>query len=43
MQEILRLKDIVKCYRLGGQEQVVLDNVNLTICRGDFIAILGPS
>ena len=21
----------------------MLDNVNLTICRGDFIAILGPS
>ncbi len=43
MSEILVMKDIVKCYYLGGETQVVLDKVNLTITQGEFVSILGPS
>lgn len=43
MREILNMQDIVKCYYLGGEEQIVLKNVNLKINEGEFISILGPS
>ncbi|MDF2672974.1 MAG: ABC-type antimicrobial peptide transport system, ATPase component [Clostridiales bacterium] len=43
MKEILYMQDIVKCYYLGGEEQLVLNNVNLKINEGEFISILGPS
>lgn len=43
MKEILNMQDIVKCYYLGGEEQRVLNNVNLKMDEGEFISILGPS
>lgn len=43
MKEILNMQNIVKCYYLGGEEQIVLNNVNLIINEGEFISILGPS
>ena len=43
MSEILNMKDVVKCYYLGGEEQVVLDNVCLKLNKGEFVSILGPS
>lgn len=43
MKEILNMQNIVKCYYLGGEEQIVLNNVNLKINVGEFISILGPS
>jgi putative ABC transport system ATP-binding protein len=43
MKEILNMQDIVKCYYLGETEQMVLDHVNLKICEGEFVSILGPS
>ena len=43
MKEILRMQDVVKCYYLGEEEQIVLNNVNLTIREGEFVSILGPS
>jgi putative ABC transport system ATP-binding protein len=43
MREILNMQDIVKCYYLGGEEQMVLNNINLKINEGEFISILGPS
>lgn len=43
MKEILNMQDIVKCYYLGGEEQKVLNNVNLKMNEGEFISILGPS
>ncbi|WP_186725629.1 ABC transporter ATP-binding protein [Planomicrobium sp. CPCC 101110] len=40
---MLNMQNISKSYFLGDEEQVVLQNVSLTVKKGDFIAILGPS
>jgi putative ABC transport system ATP-binding protein len=40
---ILTMQDISKSYFLGNEEQVVLDQISLTVNEGDFVAILGPS
>ncbi len=41
--EILSMHDIVKSYRMGEEDQVVLKGINLKITSGEFISILGPS
>jgi len=41
--EIVRLENIVKIYKVGSTITYGLKGVNLTIHRGDFIAIMGPS
>jgi putative ABC transport system ATP-binding protein len=43
MSEILNMQNVFKCYYLGGGEQVVLNDVNLKINKGEFLSILGPS
>ena len=40
---ILQLTDICKDYTQGREPVRVLKNVNLTVERGDYIAIMGPS
>lgn len=40
---ILRFRDVTKIYPLPAGDVVALDHVNLTIDRGEFIAIMGPS
>lgn len=42
-EQILHMKDIVKTYHLGDEDQTVLNRVNLTVNRGEFVSILGPS
>lgn len=42
-QQILKMTSVVKTYQMGGEDQVVLDHVNLTINSGEFVSILGPS
>lgn len=42
-EELLIMKDIVKSYESGGEEQVVLDHVNFSVQEGEFVSILGPS
>lgn len=42
-QEILSMRDIVKTYRMGEEDQTVLKGINLSISSGEFIAVLGPS
>ncbi|MBC8558925.1 ABC transporter ATP-binding protein [Clostridiaceae bacterium NSJ-33] len=40
---MLMMKDIVKSYESGGEEQTVLDHVNFSVEKGEFVSILGPS
>lgn len=40
---VLKLNNIYKSYSVGGSKIAVLNNINLDIEKGDFIAIMGPS
>ncbi len=40
---ILSMNDIVKEYVVGGEVSRVLNNINLEVKRGEFLAVLGPS
>jgi len=41
--EVIKLCDLVKTYKNGEIEVEALKNINLTIYKGDFIAIMGAS
>ena len=41
--EILKLTDICKDYKQGKEPVRVLKNINLTVEKGEYIAIMGPS
>lgn len=43
METILKLENINKAYKLGENSLHVLKNINLTVKKGEFIAILGAS
>jgi putative ABC transport system ATP-binding protein len=40
---LVEIRDLKKSYYRGTQEIPVLDGVNLTVERGDFLALMGPS
>jgi len=40
---MIELSGIHKCYRRGGDEIRALDGIDLSIARGEFVAIMGPS
>ena len=40
---VLEVHDLVKTYTIGNSTITALNNVNLTIKKGEFIAIVGPS
>jgi putative ABC transport system ATP-binding protein len=40
---ILRLDDVVRTYRMGGEVVHALDGVSVTVKRGEFLAIMGRS
>ena len=40
---LIEIKDIYKIYNPGENEVRALDGVNLTIERGEFVAIVGQS
>lgn len=39
----IRLSDIKKIYKMGGQELAALNGIDLDIKRGEFAALMGPS
>ena len=43
MAEIIRLQDVCKLYRIGGEEVHALDRACLCIQQGEFVGIVGPS
>jgi putative ABC transport system ATP-binding protein len=40
---IIRLEDVTRIYRLGGEELYALRGVTLEFHAGDFLAVMGPS
>ncbi len=40
---IINLQDVSKLYGFGAAATIALDEVNLTIERGEFVAVMGPS
>jgi putative ABC transport system ATP-binding protein len=40
---LIALRDVAKTYRRGNEELHVLQGVNLTVDKGDFVAFMGPS
>ncbi|MBI5167571.1 MAG: ABC transporter ATP-binding protein [candidate division NC10 bacterium] len=43
MSSFLRVRDLTKSFFIGKRELSVLKGVNLTVERGEFLAIVGPS
>jgi NitT/TauT family transport system ATP-binding protein len=42
-EELLVLRDVTKVYRRDGRDFVALQDVRLTVRRGEFVCLLGPS
>ncbi len=40
---MIRMNQIVKSYKTGGEELTVLKSIDVSIEQGEFVAILGPS
>lgn len=43
MKEIISMKDINKTYKMGSSEFMALKDINLSIKKGEYVAIVGPS
>ena len=43
MEKIVELKNVSKIYRIGDNEFKALDNINLSINKGEMVVVLGPS
>ena len=42
-ESLVKVVNINKTYQRGGEKLVVLDNLNLEVPKGDFLALMGPS
>ncbi len=42
-QAIIQIEGIKKIYKLGSQEVRALDGADITICKNEYVAIMGPS
>jgi putative ABC transport system ATP-binding protein len=40
---VIQLKDISKIYKSGGENTQALKNIDLTVQKGEFVAVMGPS
>lgn len=40
---MIKCDNVIKTYRLGGDETVVLKDISFSINKGEFVAIIGPS
>ncbi len=43
MEKIIELQNVAKYYRMGDNIVKALDHIDITIEKGDFVAIMGPS
>jgi len=43
MSELIRVQDLQKIYRMGDVQVPALRGINLTIARGEFVAVMGSS
>ena len=43
LKTVIKLVDINKIYRTNEIETVALEDVNLTVNKGEFLSIMGPS
>lgn len=43
MEPVIKLENISKIYKMGGEEFFALKDVNISIQPGEFVAITGPS
>jgi len=43
MSNLIEVNSVNKTYQRGGETLVVLDNLNLDVPEGDFLALMGPS
>lgn len=41
--EVIKLENISKIYKVGDEDAIAVDGIDLTIKKGDFVAIMGPS
>lgn len=42
-QAVIHIENMTKAYRMGGEETLSLNEVNLTVYKGELMAIIGPS
>lgn len=40
---LIKFKGITKVYGTGHAAVIALDNIDLSVCRGEFVAVMGPS
>jgi len=43
MEHIIEMQGISKIYKTGDEDTVALQDINLTVTKGEFLAIMGPS
>lgn len=43
MKEVLRIENLTKRYGKGQNEVTAVDNINFSVEKGEFVAIIGPS